>query len=240
MVRQAAVMMLATLAMAGCAKRGGPYGDLEPARHAVDGLLGRQCHYVDEPLVPATIDVMTRPGTRGALLFWGRDATPADTVELSVRYGDDGYLAWVRAIRSTITPDRVAELERIVSAGLAEEGPPDWGMRLLILGGQIDAVLPAVQCRPEPRQRVGQVMGLMGTAYEMQEARQARGRQVEMVVSLDAVGRILNVRVVSGSGSRLLDQYAIDLARAYSYEPKLHDGLGVPSTLPLRFRMPRR
>jgi TonB family protein len=239
MVRQAVVMMLA-LVVAGCGARSdGPYTELEPARQAVDGLAGRQCQYIQNPQVPSAIDAVARPGTRGALLFWGRDAAPTDTVVLSVRYSDAGDLSWVRAIRSTMSAERVAELERIVGTGLEEVGPPDWGMRLLVVGGRIEAVLPTVVCKPEQGSRMGPVMQPVGTTRDMAEARQAGGRQIELLVSLDAIGRVTEVRLANHSGSRLLDQYALDLARGYNYQPKLHDGIGVPSTIQVRFRVRR-
>lgn len=241
MVRHAVLMMLVPVVLAGCTGRGeGPYADLEPARLAVDGLQGRRCHYIQEPPLPATIDVIARPGTRGALLFWARDSAPGDTVELSVRYGDDGKLAWTRPIRSTVAPGRVAELARLIGAGLSEEGPPDWGMRLLVVGGHVEAVLPTVICWPERGARIGQIPRPVGTVRDAQEAQQARGRPIEVLVSLDEMGRILDARLVRGTGSRILDQFGIDVARAYRYEPKLHDGLGVPSTLTLRVPMRRR
>lgn len=241
MVRQAMAAGLTALLVAGCAKRTDrPYAELEPARQAVEGLQGRRCHYVSEPRVPDALDDMTRPGTRGGLVFWGRDAGPADTVELSIRYGSDGRLSWVRPIRSTMTADRVAELARLVSSGLDEQGPSDWGMRVRVVGGEVDAVLPAVVCNPEQGSRIARVVTPVGTSREVAEAWQARGRHIEVTVALDEQGRVMDVRLAQSSGSRLLDQYAVDLARSYRYDPKLHDGIGVPSRLPVRLSVPRR
>jgi TonB family protein len=240
-VRDAVTALLMALLLAGCgAGRERPYSELGPARHAVDGLVGRRCHYVSEPRVPASLEAMTRPGTRGALLFWGRDAVAADTVELSVRYGSDGRLAWARAIRSTMAGDRVAELERLIGSGLDERGPADWGMRLRIVDGDVDAVLPSVVCHPERGSRMGTTVAPIGTSREVAEAWQARGRHMEVLVALDEQGRVMDVRMSRSSGSRLLDQWAVDEARSYRYHPKLHDGIGVPSTIPLRLRVPRR
>jgi TonB family protein len=183
---------------------------------------------------------MTRPGTRGALVFWGRDASPADSVELSIRYDSEGRLSWARSIRSTMAVDRVAELERLVGAGLEERGPADWGMRVRVVGGEVDAILPAVVCPPEQGARLAPALAPVGTSREVVEANQARGRQIEVVVWLDEQGRVTDVRLLRSSGSRLLDQYAVDLARSYRYHPRLHDGIGVPSSMPLRLNVPRR
>jgi TonB family protein len=241
MVRQAMMAAALGLLVTGCGTaRERPYTELEPARHAVDGLLGRRCHYIAEPRVPTNLDAMTRPGTRGALLFWGRDSAPGDTVELSVRYGSDGRLSWARSIRSTMAPDRAAELERLVGSGLEEHGPVNWGMRVRVVGGEVDAILPAVVCPPERGSRIGAAVAPVGTSREVAEANQARGRQLEVIVRLDEQGRVTDVRLLRGSGSRLLDQYAVDLARSYRYHPQLHDGIGVPSSLPLRLNVPRR
>jgi hypothetical protein len=230
----------AILSACGGARGGSAYADLEPPRHAVSGVSGRTCHYVQQPVAPSNLDELTRPGTRGSILIWGRDATPSDTVEVSVRYGQDGRLAWTRAIRSNVAADRVAEVERLLLDGLFEEGPADWGVRVRLVGGGIDAVLPSVMCLAEQGPAISHPPRPTASREEMREATwQARVRQMEVDVGLDETGRITEVYMARTSGSRLLDQYIIDLVRLHRYHPKLHDGIGVPSTLPFRVRIPR-
>jgi TonB family protein len=233
--------LLLAVVLAGCAGRGGgPYADLGPARQAVEGLQGRTCAYVSDPVVPSTLDDVARPGTRGTILLWARgDGTP-DTLEVSVRYGEDGRLSWVQAINGTGANDRRRELERLLTGGLSDEGPPDWGLRVRVVAGQVEAVLPSVICEPERIVTGSRVAPPVGSAAEVAEAWAARGRQLEVAVSLDEAGRVLNVALLRGSGSRLLDQYAIDLARSYRYAPRLHDGIGVPSVHRYRLQIPRR
>lgn len=234
------VGMLLPLALGGCTSRSsGSYADLEAPRHALEGMVGRRCDYVSGPQVPASLDPVTRPGTRGAILLWARDVTPTDSVELSVRYGDEGRLSWVRVMETSMPADRAVELRRMLEGAMDERGPRDWGFRIQMVGGEV-AILPSVVCRPEAVALVGRAAPPMGTAYEQAEAREALRRPIEVVVGLDELGRVTDVRIRLSSGSRLLDQYAADLARAYRYEPKLHDGLPIPSRLPLRLRTPRR
>jgi TonB family protein len=182
---------------------------------------------------------MTRPGTRGAILLWAADAASTDTVDVSVRYGVDGQLVWVRAVRSNVPVERRAELERILSGGLAEEGPPDWGFRVRVAGGQVDDVLPSVVCPPERGIPAGRVAAPPATQQDVIESAQARGRQIELQVSLDEQGRVTSIVLRRSSGSRFLDQHAADIARASPYSPKLHDGIGVPSVLPVVLRVRR-
>jgi hypothetical protein len=236
----AVMALLLPAALVACtAKGGGPYADLEGARQAVGGLVGRTCHYVGEPVVPSSLDRLTRPGTRGSILLWGRDLAPSDTLDVSVRYGDHGRLVWVRAIRSEVPRHRVAELERLLFNSLIEDGPADWGVRIRLVGGSVDAVLPSVVCPPEQGLRLTQTMGPVGTRAEFNEAWRARARHMEVEVGLDEAGGILEVRLPRSSGSRLLDQYVVDDARMYRYYPKLHDGIGVPSVLHVRTRFSR-
>lgn len=240
-MRHAVLALLVPLVLAGCRSGGDQrYAELEPARQAVDGLTGRRCQYVSDPRVPETLDPLARPGTRGALLLWGQGATSADTIELSVRYGDTGRLTWVRVLRSTVPSERAVELARMVETGLVSEGTPDWGVRLRVVGGRVAAVLPGVICDAEQRGRTGRVIPPFATPRDVVEAQQVRGRHVEVAVGLDEAGHVTGVRVVASSGSRYYDQFALDVARAYRYEPKLHDGLGVSTTLPIRLQIPRR
>lgn len=228
-------------AVVACAGRADSnYPDLETANRAIEGVAGRRCEYISEPVVPSTLDPVTRPGTRGAILLWGGDAAPTDSVDLSVRYGEEGRLVWVRAIQSNVAVERRMELERILSGGLSEQGPPDWGLRVRVVGGRVEDVLPSVVCPPERSAVSGPTARPMGTAREVQEAAQTGGRQIEMEVGLDERGRVTSVLLRRSSGSRLVDEQAVDLARAYRYEPKLHDGIGIPSVMPLRLRVRRR
>jgi TonB family protein len=230
--------LLLPMLLGGCSSRG-PAADagLEPPRRALDGLAGRRCVYASP--TPVTLEQLTRPGTRGAILLWSRDATPGDTVRLSVRYGNEGRLSWVRIMDTSMSVDRATELRRLVESALEEEGQPDWGFRIEVIGSEV-ALLPSVLCRPEAVAQVGRAAPPLGTAYEQAEMLEAMRRPMDVVVSLDERGRVLGVQIRLSSGSRLLDQYAVDLARSYRYEPKLHDRLPVPSTIPLRLRAPRR
>jgi TonB family protein len=235
------VLLFMLPAVVACSGRGqSAYPDLESPRHAVAGVEGRRCYYITEPEVPPSLDPVTRPGTRGAILLWASDAAPTDTVDVSVRYGADGRLVWVRAIRSNVPVTRRVELERILSGGLAEDGPSDWGLRVRVAGGQVAAVLPSVVCPPERGTPTGRLIAPVATHREILESAQARGRQIELAVALDAQGRVTDIALVRSSGSRLVDQYALDLARSSPYSPKLHDGVGVPSTLPVQLRVRRR
>jgi TonB family protein len=235
------VLLFMLPAVVACSGRGtSAYPGLESPHHAVAGVEGRRCFYVTEPQVPPSLDPVTRPGTRGAILLWATDAAPTDTIDVSVRYGADGRLVWVRAIRSNVSETRRAELERILSGGLAEDGPSEWGVRVRVAGGQVAAVLPSVVCPPVRGTPSGRLVAPVATDREILESVQARGRQIEMSVALDGQGRVTNIALVRGSGSRLMDQYALDLARSSPYSPKLHDGIGVPSTMPVQLRVRRR
>jgi TonB family protein len=234
-------LVLALLGLGGVAACGGPRptDDLVPARAAIDGLSHRRCGYLDREPLPRTLDELTRPGTRGALLLRAGGASPTDSVELSIRYRHDGRLDWVRALRANVDPGQVAELERVLAAGVHDTGPADWGFRLRFVGGHLDAILPAVVCEPQRTGDIPRVMPPTGSPQEMAEARRARQTSISVNVTLDETGRVTDVRLPHPTGSRLLDAYALELARAMAYLPRLHDGAGVPTRTTVTFRFPR-
>lgn len=224
-------------ALTGCGAREDSVELVSP-NQAVDGAKGRRCMYTVEADEIPQFDDLVRIGTRGNLSLWRWGAEPGDSVELSIRYDDEGRLTWVQTLHSTMEPDRVRELERLVRSAIEEDGPEDWGVRLRFVAGDVDAVLPSVICEPVYRLNALPLGGPIGTSQEMAELYSALGRRFDVEVALDEMGRVMDARLPYSSGSRLLDQYVLDLARGSRYDPKLHDGIGVPSVLsvPVRFR----
>lgn len=229
----------------GCAGRGSGErasdwrGILGPPQEAVPTPPARRCAYMDSPASLPTLQDVLGVGAGGSLGLWGYDGDPADTLELSIRYDRTGALEWVRLVRGPLSPPRATELERLVRDHVPARGKEDWGVRLLLTGdGTPTRVLPAVACRPtqESRTRAPQPVG---TNREMAELYRARGRSVEVRVALDEEGRVVDAEVVGRSGSRLFDQYAIDLVRHTRFNPKLHDGFPVASITSVRYTLPR-
>jgi len=228
-----------TLALAACG--GGPSsGGPVPARSAVEGLTGRTCRYVNDFESTPPLRQLTRAGTEGNIGLWGRELGPADTVELSVRYAGDGRLEWVRAIRSTLSAERTASLEGMLLEAIQGTGTADWGVRVLVVGGEVLRTEPSVICRPE-RVSGGSIWSLTPSSPAAYEAlTQYQGRRFPVRVALDEEGRVLDVELLRSTYSRWMDQYIIDNVRNSTFDPKLHDGIGIPSTLELRLRFPRR
>jgi TonB family protein len=129
------------------------------------------------------------------------------------------------------------ELERILRAGLADDGPPDWGFRVRLIGKDV-SVRPSVVCPPARRPAVpGRRPPPAGTDPELAEARAAINRPIELAVSLNEDGDAVDVRITRSSGSRLMDREAVDRALWIRYVPRTHDEVGVPSVLPVAFRV---
>lgn len=233
----AALLPLAWIG-SGCGSSRGGGVELEPPSAAIEGASGRRCSYVGDADQLPPLDQLVRIGTRGNLALWGRGTDRADSVELSLRYDDQGRLAWVQTLDATMAADRVSEAERLVRSAVSDQGPEDWGVRLLLVGGAVRSVLPSVLCRPRQTAWAHNVFTPIGSGREMAELYASLGRAVRVQVSLDDQGRVMDVRLPYSSGSRLLDQYIIDQVRAGRYEPKLHDGIGVASvmTFTLRYR----
>lgn len=236
------VLSLGVLSLGGLSACGGgadASGLGSPAAE-VEGARGRRCSFVAQPEAMPSFEELVRIGTRGSLSLWGRGAGAGDSLELSIRYDDEGRLAWVRTLDATVTADRVAELERLIRSAVEENGPEDWGVRIRFVGGAVETVLPSVICDPV-RTSTAQVMSApVGTSREMAELYSALRRRFTVRVALDERGRVLDARLPHSTGSRLLDQYVIDVARSSQYDPKLHDGVGIPSILDITVRYRRR
>lgn len=230
---------LALLALPGCGA-GGAAGDPAPAWTAVDGLVGRSCRYVSDPDDMPPFGDVVRIGTRGNIALWGRSMGPADTVQLSIRYADDGRLLWVETIGSTMAPDRAAALEQLVFDALDESYREDWGLRVTVAGGDVSEVAPSVICEPEQASGAGVWANIPTNREALRDFYLVRGRRIPVRVTLDERGRLVDARLVQSTYSRWVDQYVIDFVRNLTFEPKLHDGIGVATTFELQLRFPRR
>ena len=225
--------LVAVLGFVACAPSGTAMPRPQPDE--VRGVHGRSCRFVHAPDRPPPLSSIARVGIRGNIALWGLEMTELDTVEVSVRYGEDGRLLWAESIRATVAEDRAAALEELVFGALEETSRPDWGVRILVVGGDIAALAPSVICEPEPRTG--------GTFRPNIEAVRhfylVEGRRYPVEVSLDERGNVVGVRLVRETPSRAVDQYIRDYVRGSSFEPKLHDGIGVPSTLRTYIEFPR-
>jgi TonB family protein len=233
------IVLVAVLILAGgcSAREGHPYEDRTPVSATTDEAAGRRCVLLTSPGIPSSLDAATRPGTRWAVAQWADAAAFADTLDLSIRYGPEGLLDWVRAVRGDGPAPRSLELERILEAGLAEHGTPEWGFRIRLVGGEA-SIRPSVVCPPARRPAVlGRRPPPVGTDVELAEARAAVNRPIELAVSLNEGGDVVDVRITRSSGSRLMDREAIDRAVWIRYLPRTHDEVGVPSVLQVAFRV---
>jgi protein TonB len=89
------------------------------------------------------------------------------------------------------------------------------------------------QARPLPNQPA--------PGYPSQALRRRIEGEVLLRVEVDARGRPTRVQVERGSGARQLDAAAVAAVRRWRFEPALHDGQPVPSSvlIPIAFRLER-
>lgn len=236
--RGARRLAILALALAGCGGRGAQ--PPVPATSVIEGLRGRECHYTADFDATPSLRQLARPGTGGNISLWGRGLVPSDTVELSVRYAGDGRLQWVRAIRSSVGGERVAALEQLVLEAMNETAHGDWGVRLLVVGGDVVSVAPSVVCEPEREGMIG-TLDNIPLSYEVyRDLYQLGGQPIPVRVRLDARGGILGVDLVRQTFSHWVNQFVRDFVRNTRFEPKLHDGIGVATTFEFNLRFPRR
>lgn len=210
-----------------------------PAHAAVDGLAGRRCQYVAHWDSTPSLSSLTRAGTVGNISMWGREQGPADTVELSIRYGYDGRLDWVEAIRATGEPRRVSELTNLVLEALPGFGTPDWGIRVLVVGGEVLRTEPSVICRANQVGGSSLWAADANVRYALAELFRSNGGRFPVRVALDGQGRVLDVMLMRRTYNRWMDRYILDYVRSSTFDPKLFDGIGVPTTFELQLRLPR-
>jgi hypothetical protein len=199
--------------------------------HAAGDPRTRSCRFVTDPGALPPFTALARPGTRGTLALMDRDMPPADTIELSARYDETGRLAWVRGIRSSLPQRRVARLEELLLGALNPEGPPDWGFRMHVAGGDIVTIAPSVRCPPEVRQGMRGMVSSPVTSGRQLAVREVRGRPYRAWISLDARGRVVGLRMDATSGHRIDDEFIAQYILSLTFEPQLHDGIPVPSTI---------
>lgn len=230
------VALLVPLAVFAACGLGGSRG---PSPREVPNTVGRDCRFANDPDATPDLNGLARVGTRGNVSLWGRQMTAADTVELSVRYADDGKLLWVEAIRTTVPRGRLEPLEDLLFEALNEQGRPDWGVRILVIGGEISHVLPSVICPPMLRSRSGMPPRISDPRAYVEYLR-VRGRRFPVLIGIDERGNILSVDLIRRTGSDVMDQYLLDFVWRSSFHPKLHDGIPIPSTFETNVEFPRR
>ncbi|MGK7313116.1 MAG: TonB family protein [Candidatus Longimicrobiales bacterium M2_2A_002] len=178
------------------------------------------------------------PGTRGNLSLATADFEAADSVTLSVRYDDEGRLAWVRPIASSVGPERTASIESVLFDSVIRDGPANWGFRLEVSEDRA-GVLPSVVCPVRIRQGVRRPVYPPRTLSARAAVDRLGGLPVELVIAVDERGRVVHVRLPRSTGDRGLDQYLIESVMEIDFFPRTHDGVPIPSTIRRSIRIPR-
>lgn len=240
----AAMAMTLITGVAACGGRGaGPEQVRADAvdRAAIPGLSGRRCHLASSAETLPEFTQVARIGTRGDVSLWGSDLADTDSMIVSVRYDDEGHLAWAQVIRTSLRADRVESIGRLLTATLNDTGPPDWGVRLLVVGGDVVSMEPSVICPPEPLREIRRrVVPMVTSPRDVRALEQARGVRYPIQIFLDANGRITHVNLARSSGDSVVDQFLMDSALSTSFRPKLHDGIRTPTMVEHQIYIPRR
>jgi hypothetical protein len=205
----------------------------------VPGIAGRECFYVNEVHATPGFSALARPAARGNVALWGWGMGPADSVELSVRWAEDGKLLWVEGIRSTLPRERLEPLKALLLEVMRDTLQPDWGVRVRVVGGDVAGTAPSVICPAAPRRFEGSMPRILD-AQTLVGLDRFRGRRFPVAVGIDERGNVRAVELVRRTGISSLDQYLLEYVWRSSFWPKLHDGIGIASTLEIDVRIPRR
>lgn len=236
-------MLLLTSAVAGCGTASGtsarPAQLTSADRGVVPGILGRSCVFASQhDQLPSFAD-LTRLGTRGNIALWGSNMQAADSVIVSVRYDDEGRLAWVRAIQSSLEPGRSGPIERLLRESFNEVGPEDWGVRVRVVNGDIASVEPSIICQAEPRDGLRDGAFVPISLEERRSLSRVRGRFFPVEISISEDGRPIYVRMDPSVGEGLLHHYLMQWIYKTTFHPKMHDGIRMASTYKKTVYVPR-
>ena len=235
--------LLLLLALTGCAGRSagedGASLPLELGRptSADRGLLNPQCGPVEDSASMPALRDLVRPGTRGNLSLATADLE-ADSLTLSVRYDDQGRLAWVRPVASSVGPERTASIESVLFDNVIRDGPASWGFRLKVSEDGAE-VLPSIVCPARIRQGVRRPVYPPRTVSARTAADRLGGLPVELVIAIDERGRVVHVRLPQSTGDRGLDEYLIESVMEIDFFPRTHDGVPIPTTIRRSIRIPQ-
>lgn len=154
----------------------------------------------------------------------------------SLHYGADGSLAWVALLRTNLPEDTREAVAGALLPHLAREaGGERWTVRLAVSFGPSPGFLvgrsevcPAERVEDGVRQTGTIVQRSTGPGAAPSPPRELRTtRPYRIRVKVSPAGRAVDVRMVQGSGSRLVDDGVRDVAKAARYLPELHDGIPV-------------
>lgn len=219
--------LVLAVAAAACASGGVPPGE-------VPGIEGRQCRYAATP--EEVVEWQARLDAGGSAHPGAAAGEPA---EISVRYGDEGALEWVRPL--TASP-AAGELARSLAASVPAEAGPGTGFRFRLRPGASPEALPGVTC-PVEHTRARQVLSaaLRSVSFSDMQAVAQGKLEFDLEVQVDPTGRPLDTRVRRGRGQAPAIERAVgDAAMRERYLPALHDGFPVIGTYTFEVRLETR
>ena len=160
------------------------------------------------------------------------DTAAADRMVFSIRFSPNGEREWVQALGDPGDAAQRARLQRLIAAHLKQQtaATEPWALRLQIRPGDSAQLSLAhsevcpVEIIPGRATNAGGSLGLLDRE-EMEELR--RARPVEVTVEVSPTGQVLAAELRRRSGSRILDDEALNRARDSKYRPALVDGFPV-------------
>ena len=192
---------------------------------------GRSCPPATAPArLPDVAAVVDVEALRAALAPVFAETPAAGDMIFSVRFRKDGQSEWIRAVGDDADEGIRPAVGRLIASHLRSPGasPEPWSVRLKVIPA--DTVQFQVSrsevCPVEPIElRIVGLQGSLMQGSDMAELRRATPYTVRVDVS--ATGTIVGVDLVRRSGSRIVDDMAIETANASKFRPALVDGIPV-------------
>lgn len=188
----------------------------------VPGTEGRDCEYA------ALSDSTVQNLAAAAESILPEADPPDETLTLSVRYGLDGRMAWVRAVGDGAAAD---DLAGRLEDRLADTRSPGTTARVRFTRDRQTEVLPSVLCAPVMRDDPGRAFVQRGGILHPDAVRDRRTMRFTVEVDVGADGRARGARLTRSSATAAsLAHDIIQSAMEHEYLPALQDGFPVPGT----------
>lgn len=227
--RRGRVPALALAAALGCSAGIASSGlnGIQPGTAATTG--DRRCGVA---LLPASLPpvnaILDSAAVTTALLS---ESSEPDPTVLSVGFLRTGHPRPVRVLSPRLPTPASRNVQQVIAARLRAQRPaPAWGVRILIQAGPVPrmSLQRSSYCeparRPGPRVVTSQRMSLSDVPNPSSlPAELAAARACRVRLALDTTGTVIDARIVRSSGSRFVDDLALDVAHSANLLPALLD-----------------
>ena len=234
----------ALLVLAACASGGQAFNRSAVLLSDAPAPQGRSCGPASSPeALPAARALVDSESVMRALT--AAPGVPSGFLLLSLRYDDQGRVAWSRVLESNLDADRQQALAGLLAHSLRQQAAaPSWSVRLRVKAdaapemrvGRSElcaaAALPGPTIAIRRQFVVSQAAGSREAAASPPPSAMTIPRTPRFLLHVDAAGHVLEARLQESSGDEDVDaQFGQQLPKL-EFRPTLLDGQSVSAWVP--------